>query len=563
MKSKILLLAAITLSACAQHAPVESSAAAPKSTAVPISEMDPGFLYLAAQNALNQGNTDLAIRLLQALVAKDPEAVKPRIQLVELLLGRGQPAAAGKVIDELLAHKDLEASKRDEVMLLHARYLAVTGKPEEALVSLQKYLDHHPTDADARRLQAQLLVSVNRLKEAQAAIDKAIRAGDSADLRLIQAQLFMQDHNLAGAKEALKQMRKLAPDDDTPVLMLSQIALQQKQPEVAESLLRDFLASHRDAWRVSNALGRILVQQGRIDDAIVVYRDLVNRTGGEPEIVKALGLLYLQQRNYKEAEAAFARIEGSSDEATFYHGISLEGLERIDEARKQYAGIGKQSPLYTESQLRLAGLDAHDQQWDKAASRLLDLLQVRPDTADAYEMLSAIRVQQKKYELLLKESEPALALPKPPTGVLFNRAVAYNALKQHDKEESTLHLLLHINPNHPEALNFLGYSLADRGIRLDEAEKLIRRALELKPDDAYFQDSLAWVYFKQGKFAEAAKIQEKAIAGVKNDPTMLEHMGDIYWRLNRLEAARDAWQRALKNNPDDPALLKQKIKQGL
>jgi len=561
MKLRILLLATLTLSACAAQKPAE--APAPAKTSIPISEMDPGFLYLAAQNALNQGNPDLAIRLLQALVAKDKQAVQPRIQLAELLVGRGHYDEAGKLIADLHGRTGISAAEQTEINLLRARFFAGTGKPEEALVSLGQYLTTSPSDVEARRLQAQLLVSVGRQQEAVAAIEAAIRSEDSAELRLIQAQLLLQNSNFAGAKRALKQMRKLAPDDDTPVLMESQIALQQKKPDVAENNLRAFLTKHPDALRISNALGRILVQQGRTDEAIDIYRDMVNRTGGEPEIVKALGLLYLQQHKYAEAEAAFARIEGSSDEATFYHAISLDGLNRADDARKLYEGFKETSPLYTEAQVRLAALDAHDKRYEQAASRLLEVLRIEPRKLDAYEMLAGIRVQQKKYEQLLKESEPAMALSEPPVGLLFDRAVAFNALKQHDREEHSLRLLLRIEPNHPEALNFLGYSLADRNQHLDEAEKLVRRALELKPKDAYFMDSLAWVYFRQGKFAAALDIQKKAVAAVSNDATMLEHLGDIYWRLQQPDEARTSWQKALQLKPDNPEELKRKIRQGL
>jgi len=561
MKLRILLLAALVLNGCAAQKPAET--ATPAKTGVPISEMDPSFLYLAAQNALNQGNPDLAIRLLQALVAKDKLATQPRIQLAELLIGRGHYDEAGKLIADLHGRTGLTAAEQTEINLLRARFFAGTGNPEEALISLGQYLAKFPADAEARRLQVQLLVSIGRQKEATEAIETAIRAEDSAELRLLQAQLMLQNSNFSGAKRALKQMRKLAPDDDTPVLMQSQIALQQKQLDFAESNLRDFLAKHPDALRVSNALGRILVQQGRTDEAIDIYLDMVNRTGGEPEIVKALGLLYLQRHKYAEAEAAFARIEGSSDEATFYHAISLDGLGRAADARKLYEDFEKPSPLYTEAQVRLAGLDARDKHYDQAASRLLEVLRVEPRKPDAYEMLAGIRVQQKKYDLLLKESEPAMALSEPPVGVLFDRAVAFNALKQHDREEQSLRLLLRIQPNHAEALNFLGYSLADRNQRLDEAEKLVRRALELKPKDAYFMDSLAWVYFRQGKFAAALAIQRKALATVNNDATMLEHLGDIYWRLNQPNEAKAAWQQSLQHGPDNPEELKRKIRQGL
>ena len=115
----------------------------------------------------------------------------------------------------------------------------------------------------------------------------------------------------------------------------------------------------------------------------------------------------------------------------------------------------------------------------------------------------------------------------------------------------------------PESLNFLGYIYALQGIQLNQAEVLIKRALVHKPDDGYYMDSLAWVYYKKGDYIRALRTQEKALEIVADDPVMMEHLGDILWRTGDKKAARNAWQKSIELKSENPNLLKRKIAEGL
>ena len=109
--------------------------------------------------------------------------------------------------------------------------------------------------------------------------------------------------------------------------------------------------------------------------------------------------------------------------------------------------------------------------------------------------------------------------------------------------------VLQINKNNAEALNFIGYSWADRGMNLDESEKLIKKALKLKPEDGYITDSLGWVYFKKGRIDKAISILEKAVLLAPKDSTIAEHLGDAYLKNNEYEHARQLFEKALELDP--------------
>jgi len=197
-----------------------------------------------------------------------------------------------------------------------------------------------------------------------------------------------------------------------------------------------------------------------------------------------------------------------------------------------------------------------------AEKRLFTLKETYKNEMDIYEMLSALRLKQKRYQDVISESEKASDLGFSQT-LLFNRAIAFEKLRQFQRLDEVLGQILDKRPNDTEVLNFYGYSLADRGIRLSEALNMVEKALKEKPNDGYYLDSLAWVYFKQEEYKKALENQLNAIEVVPNDAVMMEHLGDIYWRLNDVERAKASWQKALRFNHDEPEKMKNKIEHGL
>ena len=114
--------------------------------------------------------------------------------------------------------------------------------------------------------------------------------------------------------------------------------------------------------------------------------------------------------------------------------------------------------------------------------------------------------------------------------------------------------LLEIDPDNADALNFIGYSYAERGVKLDEAETLIRKAVRFKPDNGYIMDSLGWVYFRQNRLEEAIDCLRKAVDLLPQDPTIAGHLGDAYKKAGQTEKALDVYREALQRNPGNSDL---------
>jgi len=347
--------------------------------------------------------------------------------------------------------------------------------------------------------------------------------------------------------------------------MLSRLAIRQGDLIEAESVLRTFLFRHPEALSVGNALGRLLVQQKRGKEAIVIYEDISRRIGENTEVLTALGLLYYQQMDYRHAADRFreALSKHPTNKARFYLAASLEAMGKKAEAKKIYRQIKRDTASFTDAQLRLAAMDLQARRINAALSRLRTVVRESPGAENAYVLLSSALLQQKKYRQLLTETEAALALPKVSVQLLLNRAAAFEGLKQYEEAAGQIKKLFIIDPDNAEALNFLGYLYAEQGIRLDEAENLILRALKQKPGNGYYLDSLAWVYYKRGEYDKALTFQRKAVGKIPDDPIIQEHLGDILWKGEKLDAARTAWKKSLRLGHEDARLIQKKIDAGL
>jgi len=580
----IPIVVILLLSACAatQKTTVTPQPAV-KSHKVPVSleRMDVQFLYLAAQRALGQGQIVLAVRFLNALLKKNPEAVEPRLELADLLLGegkRGMFKQAKQVLELMPASvfSTLQGEQLSRYQLYLARALLVNEELEQAATLLQGLLKKNPENIQVRMLLVRLLVVQKDVKQAHAVLRVGIKKHDDLRLRQAQVQLYLQQGKLKKADKALAAMQKKYPDHENIVSQRSQLAEQQGKFKKAERYLQRFIALHGDEAVASyHALANFYVRQERFAKAVATYQKLLSLTSSVADVAMSLGKVYYQIGEYNHAAEVFgmavsalqvknkrAVITEPLATAYFYLGASLEASHAWEKAIPVYNHLQPKHRHYLDAQLRLVNIEITQQEVAAAETRLLRLKTLFGAKLEVHEVLSSLRLQQKDYTSLLKETKEAMALGYS-SMLLFNRAIAFDALKQYDRLDDALNTVLNKEPEHNETLNFYAYSLAERGVRLVEAQGMVEKALRIKPDDGYYLDSLAWVYFKQKKYKKALGLQLKAVKKVEDDPIMLEHLGDMYWRTGKAEQARIFWQQSIALKHEHPEDVQRKIEHGL
>jgi tetratricopeptide (TPR) repeat protein len=282
----------------------------------------------------------------------------------------------------------------------------------------------------------------------------------------------------------------------------------------------------------------------------------LTRRGGED-----LALVYLQLALYLAPNHPLALLSL----ADLY-----ESVKKPQMAIKIYERVPSNSPLKRNAQIQLAtDLDSADRS-DEAIKILKNVTAEDPKDLEAIMALGNIERGRKKFadcaqtyslgvDVLPPNSDKANSI------YYYYRGICEERSKQWSKAEADMRKALELQPEQPHVLNYLGYSWIDQGVNLDEGMKMIKRAVEQRPDDGYIVDSLGWAYFRIGNYEEAAKNLERAIDLKPEDPTINDHLGDAYWRVGRTLEAKFQWSHArdLKPEPDELPKIEAKIENGL
>jgi tetratricopeptide (TPR) repeat protein len=282
----------------------------------------------------------------------------------------------------------------------------------------------------------------------------------------------------------------------------------------------------------------------------------LTRRGGED-----LALVYLQLALYLEPTHPLALLSL----ADLYESVKKPAM-----AIKVYERVPASSPLKRNAQIQLAtDLDAADRS-DEAIKILKSVTAEDPKDLEAIMALGNVERGRKKFADCSETYSKGIdALPDPNdkanTVYYYYRGICEERSHQWSKAEVDMRKALELQPDQPHVLNYLGYSWIDQGINLDEGMKMIKRAVDQRPDDGYIVDSLGWAYFRIGNYEEAVKNLERAIDLKPEDPTINDHLGDAYWRIGRTLEAKFQWAHArdLKPEPDDLPKIEAKIANGL
>ncbi|MCB6177850.1 tetratricopeptide repeat protein [Rhodobacter sp. Har01] len=256
-------------------------------------------------------------------------------------------------------------------------------------------------------------------------------------------------------------------------------------------------------------------------------------------------------------------------EALLLTAAMLENTEQYDLAVETYATFAPDNPNYYSAEIgRADALHAAGKK-DAAIEALQVLARSHGQIVLVQSALGDMLRREERWAEAIPAYDAAIALlPEVRTEhwpLFFSRAVCEDSLKNWDKAEADFRKALELNPNQPQVLNYLGYSFVDRGVNLDEALSMIERAVKAEPESGYIIDSLAWVYFRLGRYADALAPMEKASLLEPVDPIVTDHLGDVYWAVGRQREAEFQWRRALSFGPQekDAIRIRRKLEVGL
>jgi tetratricopeptide (TPR) repeat protein len=481
---------------------------------------DPRVAQRATELAMQGGLTGRAIEAAQLWTGLEPDSIQARQTAAALLVNAGRVADARPHLEKLLA---AEGENIGQGFLALAQLFA--KQPDRALVLavIRELAAAHPKLPEARLAVAQA----------------ALHAGDAA--------LGLEEARAAAA---------LAPDNELAALFLAQL-LARQSPAAAAEALRAFVARQPKAAEARLTLARLLVELKQFGEARTEFERLVADFPAHGDMLFAVAMLSLQLQDYEAADRQLQRLleVGTKDPdlVRLYLGRAAESLKRWADALRWYGAVGDSDHLVA-AQLGYAGVLARQGELGRAREALrrivpVSLAQRVQIVLTEAQMLREARDFQGVFDVL------GAGLEKTPDSIelLYDQALAAERLGRIDVLERNLRRVIEIDPKHAHAFNALGYTFADRNMRLDEALRYIDIALKLAPDDPYILDSMGWVYFRLGHNDKALAYLERAYK-IKPDAEIAAHLGEVLWVQGRREEAKRIWARALESAPGNEVL---------
>lgn len=509
-----------------------------------------------------------------------------QVLLAEIAGSRGQMALAADI------YSDLARTTRDPRVARRAAEAAlISGHYEQALADAKLWGELEPTSPVPGQMIGGLLAIMNRIDDLAAFLSQQLAAAGSdvgpqlmqlnrvlarvadkeAMWRLVQ-KITEPYQNLAEAHFVLAQAAHAAgkkdearaqidralvirPDWEYAALVRSELT-----PDRAQAMkdLGDFVAAHPKANDARLAYARNLVTDHRFAEARQQFDALLADKPDSVDIVYAVAVLSAQLKDYDEAEKQFKRLldlgYSDSDSARLYLGQIAEERKHWDEALDWYGQIGVGSQ-YLGARMRMAHVFVLEGKMDEARKTLHDT--AATSVGERSQLLIAeaqLLRDASRYEDAYAVLADGLAQHPDEPDLLYEAALSAEKIGKMDVVERDLRRLIALRPDNAQAYNALGYTLADHNERLDEAQQLIDKALQLAPNDAFIMDSKGWVLYRRGQ-AEAALDMLKKAYGVRADPEIAAHLGEVLWSLGRQDEARKTWSDAAKADPTNAALL--------
>lgn len=512
------------------------------------------------------------------------EQILYQFLLAEIAGQRGQfGLSASAYLDLATTTRDPRIVRRAAEMAFHARQY------EAALEAVRLWLSLEPESQSARQMQATLLLTTGRIDELAVSLARDLamaspNVGDAlmrlaqaftrypdkqaihrlfdrltqpyldlAEARFVRAQTELGKGDVGRSRSEIDQALALRPNWDVAALFKTELL--PKGPAQAD-FLKTWLDANSEAQEVRLAYARVLVSEKRYAEARAEFARLLAANPNSAEMLYAVGILSLQVNDTAEAEQQLRRFvelgRGDLSPARFYLGQIVEQAGRLDEALAWYDQVGAGEHAL-QAKVRAAQVLVRQNKLDEALARIAAARSGAPDdmrlvVAEAQLLRNAGR-HADAYAFLVK----MLDLNPDDPDLIYETALAAEKLDYLDVMERHLQHLIALKPDSAQGYNALGYSFADRNMRLDEAEKLIDKAVSLAPDDAAILDSKGWLLFRQGKLPEALQVLQRAFAKLP-DGEIAAHLGEVMWALGRRDEALAVWREAAKAHPTTEVL---------
>jgi len=453
-----------------------------------------------------------------------------------------------------------------------AEYYEREGKHDKAIEYLEKAVQGQPESVQSMVALAGLYAKAKRGKDAIPLYRKIIDlTGGNPEIRQQLASALLDAREFSDALDVLTLLEKEGPQEPYTKILMARAQVGLRRFSEAITNLKSYLSGDPNNIEALFYLGNAYGQNSQPAEAAKIFAKLIDETREGPKALQDnlplfqqhLAISYQDMGESQKAIGLYEEIVKTDPSPRSYS--MLINAYRVDRQFDKALSIGKQQLEKNPRDADIALVYARslaDGGKPKEGAEILDkLLQSEPANLDIYLNLSQIYVQAKRFgeaEKVLRRAEER-KLDK--ERVWFQLAAVYEKQKDYDRAESLFKEILKENPKDGPTLNYIGYMLADRGVRLEEAVRYVEEALVQEPNNPAYLDSLGWAFFKMNDLQKAEKYLVMAGELEKKDPVIQDHIGDLYFKTGNLEKAQEFWKKSLGNGgePEDIQKVRGKL----
>ncbi len=516
------------------------------------------YHYLAAQLRQSEGAKDKALQELATAYRIDSQTPMLGRELAVMLVQSDDNARALQVVEKTLdAHPDDVST-----LVIYGRIQQENKNMPAAVAAFEKVLALNPDRQDIYLHLGGIYLESNDTAEAKAVFQRLVdRFPDAYAGYFYLGRLAVAEKDDATAEHLFAKTLAIKEDLDEPRFELADLYARQGRTAKAVEQFKALLLNNENNIRAALGLGIVYHESGETLKSQALLEDIGRRFGNDSRLPRTIAGLYVDRKEFDGARIVLEgvmRVQPVSPEIRYLAGLTYEGLDDWEKAIANLGQIPQSSRLYRDAAVHIAFIYQEKNRFDDAIDHLKGVLPHVDDNAELYYYLGSLSEEKGVYNDAVQWLKQGLEKSPNDVKMHFRLGVVYD--KQGDKDASIdqMRKTIALDADHASALNYLGYTYADLGINLDEAEAMIRRALAIKPGDGYITDSLGWVYFKKGQIDEALEWLKKAVALAPDDPVIVEHLGDAYHRAGDIEKAMEQYRKALeiKTQDRDPLIEK-------
>lgn len=522
-------------------------------------------VYLRSLGDGQQGDVSaqmlkLAIAEYQKIVQLEPNSAEDHLMLARLYAADHQSPQAE---NELAAARKIDPGS-EETALIANRFYADEGDSKRAVDVLKSL----PDDDQTSRTEFQLGTTYDEMKDtkdAVAAYRKALELEpDNLDVERKLAADLMADNQMVAALTAWKDIAAGDPTDPDALAAIAEIDEQNGNYDDALTSIRKARELAADSLKLQFDEARIDYMAGHLDDAAKIFEGLAaaseHPSGQYSEeekqdyklILDNLAEIYKEENQIDREIAVYQKIATlGGDYEAYACDQEVQAWRDAHDYDKAVAtareGVEK-LPKNNDMKLTLARQLADTGQVDQGIAMAKSVVESDPKDLEGYYQLAQIYTDLRKWKEAsdtLDAAEKQATKKDDQTMVTFQRAMMADRARHYDEAETEFRKVLAADPNNALTLNNFGFMLADRGVKLDEALQMIRKAVKLEPTNYAYLDSLGWVYFRMGQYPQAEDNLQRAISRGAGDPTVHDHLGDVYEKTGRLKQAAAQWEISL------------------